>query len=405
MARPKTLTDRMVAKLKPGATRLTLPDPLLRGHYVRVTPKGAKSYVAVARDPVKKNKKGQPLQVWATLGSADVLTIAEAREKARVAIQRIKTGQPAFEPPPVKPDTLRDVAETYMQRHVKAKGLRTEREIGRILRKYIYPVLQDRDFETIRRSDVTALLDLVEDGSGPRQADTVLTVLRSIMNFYATRTDDYMPPIIRGMARDDPHAKKRARILDDDEIRALWKAAEDNSTFGAFLRLALLTAQRRQKLAEMRWQDVTIDGSWDIPHEDREKGNGGALVLPEIALDIIRARPRLNLYVFAGRDGPFTSFSPGKRALDAKVAKNLGEPLPPWTIHDLRRTSRSLMARARVPRDIAERIMGHTLKGVEAVYDRHEYREEKAAALGKLAGLLAMILDPHENVVPLHGEG
>ena len=182
----------------------------------------------------------------------------------------------------------------------------------------------------------------------------------------------------------------------------LWAAAEDNSTFGAFVRLALLTAQRRQKLAEMRWQDVTIDGAWDIPTEDREKGNGGALVLPEVALDIIRARPRLNPYVFAGRDGPFTSFSPGKRALDAKVAKSLGEPLPPWTIHDLRRTSRSLMARAGVPRDVAERVMGHTLKGVEGIYDRHSYREEKAAALAKLARLIALILDPPgENVVAL----
>ena len=69
--------------------------------------------------------------------------------------------------------------ENWMQRHVRAKGLRTEPEIARILKKYIYPALQDRDFESIRRSEVTALLDRVEDESGPRQADTVLTVLRS----------------------------------------------------------------------------------------------------------------------------------------------------------------------------------------------------------------------------------
>ncbi len=72
MARRKTLTDNMVAKLKPGPKRQTLPDPELRGHYIRVTPKGAKSYVAVARDPGGK-------QIWATIGGADVLTIDEAR--------------------------------------------------------------------------------------------------------------------------------------------------------------------------------------------------------------------------------------------------------------------------------------------------------------------------------------
>ncbi len=394
MAKPKTLTDRMIAKLRPGAKRLTLPDPLLRGHYVRVTPKGAKSYVAVARDPGGK-------QIWATLGSADVLAIAVARERARVAIQRIKAGQPAFEPPPAKPDTLRDIAETYMQRHVRAKGLRTEREIARILKKYIYPVLQDRDFETIKRSDVTALLDMVEDGSGPRQADTVLTTLRSIMNFHAKRVDDYVPPIIPGMRRDDPHAKKRARILDDDEIRDLWAAADKGGPFGAFLKLSLLTGQRRQKIAGMRWQDLTLDGTWDIPTEPREKGNGGALLLPDVAQEVIRSQKRIgdNPYVFAGRGaGHFSGYGLLKRGIDEEAQ------IAPWVIHDLRRTSRSLMARAGVRSDIAERVLGHVLQGVEGVYDRHTYRAEKADALNKLAGLIAMILDlPGENVVTFHG--
>ncbi len=126
MARRKTLTDNMILKLKPGAKRLTMPDPEMRGHYIRITPKGAKSFVAVARDPRGK-------QVWATMGGTDVLTIAEAREQARECIRRIKSGQPAFEPPPTKPDSLKDIAENWMQRHVRAKGLRTEPEISRIL--------------------------------------------------------------------------------------------------------------------------------------------------------------------------------------------------------------------------------------------------------------------------------
>ena len=403
MDRRKTLTDRMVAKLKPGPKRRTIPDPDLRGHYIRITPTGAKSFVAVARHPTKKNKKGRPLQVWATLGGADVLAIDEARERARSAIQRIKAGEPAFAPPPIPPDSFKAVAENWLQRHVRAKGLRSEYEIARILQKHVYPAFGDREFEAIKRSDVTALLDTVEDGSGPRQADCVLATLSSIMHWQAARVDDYVPPLVRGMRRDDPQAKKRARILDDGEIRAVWTAAE--GTFGAFVKLAILTAQRRQKLAAMRWQDVSIDGAWDIPSEDREKGNGGALVLPEIALDIIRARPRVNAYVLGARNGPFTSFARGKRALDARVAERHGEPLPPWTIHDLRRTARSLMSRAGVPRDVAEKVMGHVLPGVEGTYDRHEYRDEKADALAKLAGLIVLILDPPvDNVLPLHGE-
>ncbi len=395
MARRKTLTDNMILKLKPARKRLTMPDPELRGHYIRVTPTGKKSFVAVARDPGGR-------QIWATIGGADVLTIAEAREKAREAIQRIKAGQPAFEVPPAGPDTLQDIAESWMQRHVQAKGLRTEPEMSRILNKYIYPILKDRDFETIRRSDVTKLLDMVEDGSGPRQADTVLAILSSMMRWHATRTDDYVPPIVRGMRRDDPHAKKRARILDDDEIRDLWAAADKGSPFGAFLKLSLLTGQRRQKIAAMRWQDLTLDGTWDIPTEPREKGNGGALLLPEVAVDIIRAQKRIgaNPYVFAGRDdGHFSGYGLLKRGIDEEAQ------IAPWVIHDLRRTSRSLMARAGVRPDIAERVLGHVLPGVEGIYDRHSYRDEKADALNKLAGLIALILNPpEENVVELHAE-
>jgi integrase len=414
MARRKTLTDNMVTKLKPGPKRRTLPDPELRGHYIRITPTGAKSYVAVARDPSGR-------QIWATIGGADVLTVGEARERARSAIQRIKDGHAPFEAPPTKPDSFKAVAENYVERHVKANGLRSQAEIERILNKYIYPAWRDREFAGIRRGDVTKLLDTVQDANGPRQADYVLAIVRGLMNWHASRSDDYISPIARGMRRTDPKSRKRARILDDDEIRTVWKLAEGNGTFGAILRLAVLTAQRREKVATLKWDDVTVDGVWNIPAGDREKGSGGALVLPEAALDIIRAQDRIgeNPHVFAGRGlGHFKGFSPCKRTFDDKVTTALRaaaqergddpeavEPLPRWTLHDLRRTARSLMARAGVRPDVAERVMGHAIEGVEGVYDRHSYRAEKADALNKLAGLIALILDPPaENVLPLHAE-
>ena len=395
MTRRKTLTDNMVAKLRPGPKRLTLPDPELRGHYIRITPTGAKSYVAVVRDPRGK-------QTWATIGSTDHFTIDDARDKAREAIKRVKAGEAPFEPPPVKPDSFKAVAEHYLQRHVKANGLRSQAEIERILEQHTYPTWKDREFAGIRRGDVTRLLDMVQDVNGPGAADHVLAIVRGIMNWYASRSDDYISPITRGMRRTDPKSRKRKRILDDAEIRTVWKVAEGNGTFGALVQIALLTAQRREKIATMRWDDVTVDGVWNIPAEDREKGSGGALVLPEMALNIIRGQKRIgdNPYVFAGRsDGHFKGFSPCKRAFDAKAK------IEPWMIHDLRRSSRSLMARAGVRPDVAERVMGHAIQGVEGVYDRHSYRDEKANALKRLAGLLDTILNPPaDKVVPLHAE-
>ena len=393
MARRKTLTDTMVRKLKPGPKRVILPDPELRGHYVRITPTGAKSFVAVARDPTGK-------QIWATLGGADLLNVDDAREKAREAIKRIKAGLSAFEPPPVEPDSFGAVAENYLTRHVRANGLRSEDEIERILQNQVYPMWKDRALEDIRRGDVARLLDTVQDASGPSAADHVLAVVRGVMNWHESRSDDYTSPIARNMRRTDAKARKRARILDDDELRTVWAVAEGNGTFGAIVRLLLLTAQRREKVAAMKFADVTIDGVWNIPTEDREKGNGGTLMLPEAALAIIQGQKRIgdNPYVFAGRGaGHFNGFSPCKRAFDEKVGN-----LPRWTLHDLRRTARSLISRAGVRPDIAERVMGHAIKGVEGVYDRHSYRDEKADALKRLAGLLDTILNPPgENVVAL----
>jgi integrase len=133
-----------------------------------------------------------------------------------------------------------------------------------------------------------------------------------------------------------------------------------------------------------------------IPGAKREKGTGGELLLPAMALDIIRNRPRFasNPYVFAatrGR-GHFSGYSKSKQLLDKKLG------LPHWQLHDLRRTARTLMARAGVSREHAERVLGHVIAGVEGVYDHHRYDEEKKKALAALAGLVARILAPMPNV-------
>ena len=377
----KTLTDKGVAALKPRASRYAFPDPELRGHFVRVQPSGSKSFVAVARDPYGK-------QIWANVGTADVLKIEVSREKAREAIRRIKAGQPAFEPPPVKPDTFKAVAENWLKRHVARKQLRSEREIRRVLEKYVYPQWGDRDFISIKRSDISALLDHVEDNHGKRQADLVLAYTRTIANWFASRDDDYVSPFVRGMRRHDNEA--RARILDDEELRLIWKQAEVNGAFGAIVRLLLLTGQRREKVATMKWADISLDGTWTIDTAEREKGNAGLLQLPPQALSIITTQPRIgdNPYVFAGRGNGCHDISQSKRPFDRKLPK-----MPHWTLHDLRRTARSLMSRAGIRPDIAERVLGHTIEGVEGTYDRHQYQTEKGLALKQLATLIDMIVE------------
>ena len=150
----------------------------------------------------------------------------------------------------------------------------------------------------------------------------------------------------------------------------------------------------------MRWADISDDGEWTIPQEKREKDSAGSLLLPPAALEIIRTQPRLgdNPFVFASArtDGPINGLAMMKRDFDARLSGNAH-----WTIHDLRRTARSLMSRAGVSSDHAERVMGHALAGVEGIYNRHAYRDEKADALRRLAALIDSIVHPHDNVLPL----
>jgi integrase len=387
----KTLSDKGVAALKPRAARYAFPDPEQRGLYVRVQPSGAKSFVAVSLDPHGK-------QVWATVGATDVLSIADARERARDAVHRIRDGLPAFEAPSKKPEMFEDVAEQWLQRHVRGNGLRSEAEVTRLLQRHVYPAWKGRPLRDIRRSDVAELLDQVEDEHGARQADYVLAITRQIATWYASRRDDYQPPFIKGMRRTNPKARARSRILTDDEIRQLWQAADGR--FGALVKLALLTAQRRQKLATMRWQDIAIDGTWRIPVEAREKGAPPELVLPPLALDIIRALPRLgdNPFILAGRgDSHISGFSKAKAALDGQLPADM----PAWIVHDLRRTARSLMSRAGVSNDHAERVLGHARPGVEGIYDQYHYRDEMRLALAKLSTLVEQIVDPRANVAAM----
>ena len=258
----KTLTDKGVNALRPRPQRYAYPDPELRGHFVRVQPSGARSFVVVARDPYGK-------QIWHTVGQCDGLRIDDARERARDARNRIQQGLPATKPPTAKPDTFKDVAEGWLTRHVAAKKLRTEYEMRRSLEKYVYPKWADRDFVSIKRSDIAALMDYIEDNHGSRMADLVLSFVRAIANWYASRDDGFVTPFVRGMKR---HTKPaRARILNDNELRAIWKQAEASGPFGALVQLLLLTGQRRDKIASMKWTDIDTNGVWAVASDAREK--------------------------------------------------------------------------------------------------------------------------------------
>jgi integrase len=383
MIRSKRLDDDGVAKLKPGAKRVTLPDPELRGHYVRMTPNGSRSFWAVARDPSGK-------QHWKLIG-APPMKIDDARHKAQQVIRSIRS---AVAGEVVDGVTFEGIASQWFERHVDKKELRSGDKLRQFTRRYILPAFAGMNFADVRRKHISALMDQLEDKHGARQADYALSIITGMCNWYAKRDDEYASPIIRGMRRREDD--RRDRILNDDELRRVWKA---EGFIGNFIKFAILTGQRKDKYLTMQWDDIR-EGVWYIRTEAREKGNGEALRLPQLALEILEDQRRINSgspFVFAGKVGkPLTTIDRHKKQLDAELK------LEPWRIHDLRRTSRSLMAAAGVPDLVAELVLGHAQKGIAATYNRHSYLAEKGEALARLAHrVMDIVTPPPSNITRL----
>ena len=402
------LTQEFVAAARApaGRERMIFWDTGMESFGLMVTAAGHRSYVVQYRASAKSRRytiKGK-------------LTLKAARKHARAILGEVAKGaDPVAEKRKAKVEaanTLCSIAEEYLQREERKQQLRSIGERRRIFQRYIFPKLGARQIGAIKRSEIVRLLDRIEDESGPVMADHTLAVLRRVMNWHASRSDDFRSPITRGMAKTKIKERARERVLSDEELRVVWRAADNyRGPYGHLLRFITLTATRLREAAQMRRDEVT-GSEWLIP-ASRHKSKGAFLVpLSKAARDVLVSAPVIGTkgWVFT-TDGerPIAGFSKFKRAFDQHVLAVLrahnpsAERLPRWTNHDLRRTARSLMSRAGVSPDHAERALGHVIGGVRGTYDRHAFQAEKARAFEALARQVANILDPDPKVVPLRG--
>jgi integrase len=285
--------------------------------------------------------------------------------------------------------TFKDIAQLWLEEHVIHEGLRSRREIERCLKVYVFPAWGNTMFLTIRRPQVSQFLRNIAKKHGRGQSKVVLSLIRRVFNFYeGGESETYTTPI---STKHKIKSKARTRTLNPDEIRLVWKEAD--GVYGDILRLCLLLAQRRAKVAKMRWTDI-VDGVWTIPTEAREKGNAGTLKLPQLALDIIYRQFEIagNPYVF----GKKPDWVYCKKRLDKKLPSDM----PPWVVHDLRRTASTVMNEIGVLPHIVEQVLGHAIPGVAGTYNRAEYNAQKADALQRLANHInGLVNPPPANVV------
>jgi integrase len=392
MRNPIRFTEKAIAGMKPEGARYVVSFIGKPNLYLRVQPTGAKAFWTRARDPNGK-------AIDQMIGDAAHMPLAEVEDRYRAMVQRIRDGLPAIEP---RGETFGDVAAAWMTHYVIVRGLRSGAEYQRILNGYVLPKWRDREFISIRRSDVADLVDAIAVNNGPRQADYVLATIRKLMNWKAERLNDYIVPIAKGLRRVKAKEAQRQRILSGDELAKVMAAAETCGVYGRIALFSLRTMQRLDKVASLKWGDIDENGVWTVAAERREKGNVGAVKLPAQALKIVESMPRIRGldYVFAsGRgSGKFSGFSKGKQALDKASG------VTDWVFHDLRRTTRSLARPAGVSKEDAELVMGHKREFIVENYDAYEYLQEKSEALRKLNAMIdATINSTPVNVTPIRG--
>ena len=393
MRAKKALTDRGIRALKPAQAgkRQLVWDAQVPGLGVRVTDTGTKTFVLVVRYPGDRHPTPR------ALGSYGAMTLEVARTKGREWLAAIGNGvDPKHREASRRADSLQAIAEAYLKRESQ---LRTIDQRRAILQRLVLPRFGARPIEDIRKGEIVALLDRIEESSGPAMAQYTLATLRRLFTWHAGRSDDFRSPIVRGMARVKPGEQRRQRVLDDDEIRALWRAAEAApSVFGYLVQFLLLTAVRRNEAAGMRRSEIVGD-DWIIPPQRYKTNLELVIPLSLVAKAALARAPQIGTagFVFT-TDGktPISGFSKFKRAFDQACG------VTGWTLHDLRRTARSLMSRAGVPSDHAERALGHVIGGIRSTYDRHEFYQEKKHAFTALADQFEHIVhSPKSNVIPL----
>ena len=388
------LTQKTIESLKPTAQRQELKDDGCRGLYLLIQPSGAKGWA------VRYFIDGRVRK--ATIGAFPAVGLAEARLAAGKVFEQLADNidpveeerRIAAEAREARSRTFGTLARRFL---ADSQHLRSAPAIARTL-KPVIAEWENRPIAGIRRRDAVAVLDAIKLERGPMAAVTT-----RCLNWMIEKDELESSPV----ARMKPPApmRVRERALSDDEVKRLWLACEQRPhPFGRYLQLLLLTACRRMELATLLWTDVDMSERTIVITADRYKTGKPHLVpLSRQAVALLESLPRLGPYVFTGRgeQHAMRGFHTRKAKVDVLI-----EPPVQYQLHDLRRTVRTGLARLKVPESTAERVLGHTTRGIERHYNFHGYADEKRAALQLWSDHVTRLVDGEAaggNVVAIRG--
>jgi integrase len=354
-------------------------DTELKGFGLKVTPAGRKVFLVQYR-PAGDTRNPRKF----TIGEYGPVTPYQARVEAkRVLAERSAGRDPQAEKRAtrrrISSEFVDDLVTEFINRHVAQN--RSASETVRILRREVLPFWGGRQVRDIRKHDVIDLIDRVRERGAPIMANRVLAAIRKFFNWC----------VGRGLLEQSPSAgvpvpakeKARYRTLNDAELRAVLLAARRiGNAFGGIVQLLALTGQRREEVGRLTWNQVDVQQSlWALPGEHAKNGKPHIVHLSEPAIRLIKEAPCHGEFVFS-TDGTtvFQGYSKAKARLDELSG------VTDWTLHDLRRTVVSGMARLGIAPHVADKVLNHqsgTISGVAAVYQRHDFMAERHSALNR----------------------
>ena len=368
-----------------------------RGLAVRMSAKGARTYLV--QYTIGGVRRRMPLSAssLATARSAAAAILGDVargvdpfdvRKRATLAARQ-KAASDAF--------TLDVLIEQWRALHLSAGSESYANEAPRALR-HAFDRHLSAPAAALGRAEVVRVLDQMAENDTAAMANRTAAYGRAVFHWAVKRGSLTANPFVDLPL---PKVEARERVLEDDELRAVWAATERGGSFNLIVRMLVLTGQRLNEVAGMRWSELSADMTyWTIPGA-RAKNDANSIVpLSPMAQEMLRGVERRAELVFPGLGGVFNGWSKAKAALDRSSG------VTDWRLHDLRRTVATGLQSLGVRLEVTESVLNHvsgSRAGIVGVYQRHDWKAEKRMALNAWGERVAAIVSGQEmmsNVTP-----
>ncbi|RWA76660.1 MAG: site-specific integrase [Mesorhizobium sp.] len=427
----KALTGAALTKLKADPNkRLEIPDAVLPGLFLIIQPTGRKAWA------LRYRHKGKPrkLTLGNYLAGADEKKAGEELKKVRrEAGDILESVRAGADPAAEKQETrkaakaeaedqsllFKNVAADFIDKyHRHKKKNRYADWVETLFANHVTPKWGEKHISEITDTDVRHLINKIDAAGKHVMANRVFTALSTFFDWCA-KPKNGIPVTsspMDGMEKSYDETP-RERVLTDDEIRWFWKAAtKHGQPFGHMFKVLLLTGQRRTEAAAMTTKE--IDGAdWVIPGSRTKNGRDNVVPISTAVQDVLDDVKRLKTkagYIFSTTGETYaTGWSRATKAIAKSMLEMAREEtkdpefsIDHWTLHDLRRTAASGMARLRIRPHVIEAVLNHSsgiIRGIAAIYNRYDYYEEKQAALDAWGRYVDELVTgkPADNVIPM----